>query len=213
MGQITSSRIIVLIVCFFLAGSVVYSRTEQSPHVKTVQLHEVLSDIKGWNKSQFLTLDPEIVDALKLDDYININYFRGDEMASLYIGYYFSTGKIGASHSPLVCFPGQGWVLSDREAKTIQIEGNTINLEKMVATRGDRQELLIYWFQAYDKTSPGTFMQKVNNFLIKLKGDTGHNAFVRVTVPINNNDLARAYQTGVDYIKVFYPPFLQFIKT
>jgi len=73
--------------------------------------------------------------------------------------------------------------------------------------------LFIYWFQAYDKTSPGTFMQKVNNFLIKLKGDTGHNAFVRVTVPINNNDLARAYQTGVDYIKVFYPPFLQFIKT
>jgi len=213
VGQIANSRIILLIVCFFLAGSVVYSRTEQPPIVKTVQLHEVLSDIKGWNKSPPVPLDTEIAAALQVDDYININYFRGDETISLYVGYYYSTGKIGASHSPLVCFPGQGWLLSDREDKTIHVESDTINLEKMVASRGDRQELLIYWFQAYDRTSPGTFMQKVNNFLIKLKGDMDHNAFVRVTVPIKNNDFDKAYQTGVDYINAFYPPFLKFIKT
>ncbi len=213
MGQIANSRIVILILCFFLTGSVIYSHTEQLPNVKKVQLYEVLSNIKGWEKSKSIPLEPKIVATLKLDDYINVNYFRGDELVSLYVGYYYSTGKIGASHSPLVCFPGQGWVLSDRKAKTIYVESNAINLEKMVATKGDRKELLIYWFQAYDKTSHGTFMQKVNNFLIKLKGNTNHNAFVRVSVPIKNSDFDVAYQTGVDYISAFYPPFLKFIKT
>ena len=213
MGQIASSRLIIVILCISLAGSVIFLRSRPLSSAKADRLYQFLSDIEGWDRRKSFALDQEIVDALELDDYININYHRGKQEVSLYVGYYYSTDKIGTSHSPLVCFPGQGWVLSNRERKVIHVDGNTINLEKMIAARGDKKELIIYWFQAYDKTSPGTFMQKVNNFLITLKGNNGNNAFVRVTVPIENNDAHRAYQIGIYYIRSFYPRFLSFIKS
>ena len=83
---------------------------------------------------------------------------------------------------------------------------------RIIAAAPERKELLIYWFQAYEKTSPGEFLQKINALLAKFIDGREDNAFVRVTVPMKNIDVDQAYRIGVDFIKAFYPRFLEHIK-
>jgi EpsI family protein len=212
LGHISRSRIIVVVICFILAAAFVYREPEVRIAQKEKTLAEALANIEGWKNSGLVQIDTRIVDVLNLDDYVN-NYFANSEgVVSLYIGYYLSSQKVSAAHSPLVCFPGQGWDLSDFEEKSVKVGDHTVNLRRIIATAPDRKELLIYWFQSYEKTSPDEFFQKIYTLLAKFVDGREDNAFVRVTVPMKNMDVDQAYKIGVDFIKAFYPHFLKHIK-
>ena len=212
MGHISRSRIIVVVICFIVAAIFVYWEPDVNIAKKERALAEALADIEGWKNSGLIQIDQRIVEELKLDGYVN-NYFANSEgVVSLYIGYYLSSQKVSAAHSPLVCFPGQGWDLSDFEEKSVKVGDLTVNLMRIIAAAPERKELLIYWFQAYDKTSSGEFLQKINTLLAKFVDGREDNAFVRVTVPMKNMNVDQAYKIGVDFIKAFYPRFLEHVK-
>ena len=212
MGKISDIKIILLVICLGLTSIFIYWQPESKAAKKQSTLAQTLAEIRGWHNNGLVELDQEIVQWLELDDYINHNFSNGRETVSLYIGYYLTSKKVGAAHSPLVCFPGQGWYLSDSENKTLKIGEEKINLKKMTASIGPRKELLIYWFQAFDRTSPGTFGQKLNTLWSKFKNGREDNAFVRVTVPMDGISSEEAYSTGENFIKLFYPLFLKYIK-
>jgi len=212
LGHISRSRIIVVVICFIVAAIFVYWEPDVNIAKKERALAEALADIEGWKNSGLIQIDQRIVEELKLDGYVN-NYFANSEgVVSLYIGYYLSSQKVSAAHSPLVCFPGQGWDLSDFEEKSVKVGDLTVNLMRIIATEPERKELLMYWFQAYEKTSPGEFLQKINTLLAKFVDGREDNAFVRVTVPMKNMNVDQAYRIGVDFIKAFYPRFLEHVK-
>jgi EpsI family protein len=212
LGHISRSKIIVVVICFIITAIFVY--WEQSVNIakKEKALADSLANIEGWKNSGLIQIDQRIIDELKLDGYVNNHFANSEGFVSLYIGYYLTSQKVGAAHSPLVCFPGQGWDLSDFEEKSVQVGDHTVNLMRILATAPERTELLIYWFQAYEKTSPGEFLQKINTLLAKFINGREDNAFVRVTVPMQNMDVEQAYKMGVDFIKAFYPRFLEHVK-
>lgn len=212
MGKISRSRIIILIFCLVFTSILIYWQAESNEAKKRLSLTQALSNINGWHSEGLVELDRGIADSLDLDDYVNHNFSNGNETVSLYIGYYLTSKKVGAAHSPLVCFPGQGWVLSGGENKSLKIGEEKINYSKMLASIGSRKELLIYWFQAYDRTSPGTFLQKLNTLWSKFRRGRTDNAFVRVTVPLNNKSIDEAYDIGIKFIEAFYPRFLKYVK-
>ena len=212
MGQITNTRIISVILFLVLTGILVYWQPEPNVAKKRLTLSQTLGNIDGWNNDGFFMLDEKILGILELDDYVNYNYSIGEKTISLYIGYYYTSKKVGAAHSPLVCFPGQGWTLSNSENKSLKIGKEEINFAQMVASIGPRKELLIYWFQAYERTSTGTFFQKLNTLWSKFKNRREDNAFVRITVPFKEKSPADAYDTGVKFIKAFYPRFFEYVK-
>lgn len=210
--QIHYRKIIILITCFALTSIFIYWTPPSKGISKQIPLSEALSNINGWTFHGFSPLDPKIVSALELDDYANQNYSNGDHLVSLYIGYYLTTKKVGAAHSPLVCFPGQGWVISDKEEKSLTIRNHDVHFASLIVTRGQGKELVLYWFQAFNKTSPGTFLQKAYGLRAKLFHSREDNAFVRVSVPIREETSKEAVATAITFIDAFYPPFLKFIK-
>jgi EpsI family protein len=175
-------------------------------------LSQALLSIKGWSGSGPVALGPKIKNALELDDYANQSYSNGEATVSLFIGYYLTTKKVGAAHSPLVCFPGQGWVVSGKEEKSIAVSGRDIHFTLMTVERGQEKDLILYWFQAYDKTAPGTFLQKVYTLLAKWLHSREDNAFVRVSVPVRDQGLNEALATAEAFIKAFYPVFLEYVR-
>jgi hypothetical protein len=108
------TKIIILIICFALTSIVIYRHPSSQAVKKPVQLNQALTDIKGWAFRGHTPLEPKIVKALELDDYANQGYSNGSDTLFLYIGYYFTAKKVGAAHDPLVCFPGQGWVVTGK---------------------------------------------------------------------------------------------------
>lgn len=216
MGHAARIKIIVLIVCFLFVGYLVQQLPKSAQTTRTNDLRTALADIDGWKISRVTPIASNIVDALQLDDYIFQNYSNGENTVSLYIGYYMTKKKIGAAHSPLVCFPGQGWVVSDKKVTTLKVEENPLHYASITLAKGENRLLALYWFQAFDKTSPDTFRQKVNLLLTQFKSlggnGTENNAFVRVTVPLEGKSISEAQAIGENFIESFYPKFLQYIK-
>lgn len=213
MGRVSRIKIFMVIASLVLTAFAVYAKPETKEIRPAQRLDSALKNIGEWQGNGFNHLNGNIVASLKLDDYLNKTYTSRYGQVSLYIGYYRSSEKVGAAHSPLVCFPGQGWILSDGVKKTVTVGNNKINLRQMVATIGPRKELVLYWFQAYEKTSPGTFLQKVYTLFARYAHGRADNAFVRITVPMNNMDEDAAYAIGDKFIKSFYPRFFAYIKS
>lgn len=206
-----NARVIFIIGCLFVAAFFIHFRRPVNNIVERPPLAQMFSSFDGWQSIGDSRMDQEIVDTLKLDDYLYRTYSSENGIASLYIGYYNTSSKIGASHSPLVCFPGQGWEITVPEKIDLRQDDKIIHTEKLVVNKGQKKSLLLFWFQSYDKTSSGTFLQKVHNLWARLNSRPEDNAFVRVTVSIADDDIDEANELAVDFATHFYPVFLDYI--
>jgi EpsI family protein len=213
LGHNGYKRIIILIIILIFAGVVAVFKPVSNQEHKKTKLESVLSSVPGWEFTGSLPLDQPIMEALQLDDYVNMSFSDKEISLNLYIGYYYSAKKIGAAHDPLVCFPGQGWNISDKKTRHLTLKsGQTIDYSTMIGQLGDNRQLITYWFQSYDKTNASTFNQKLSLFRKKLLHKGEDNAFVRITVPIGTQPMD-VYSTKTEqFINAFYPEFLSYIK-
>jgi hypothetical protein len=81
----------------------------------------------------------------------------------------------------------------------------------MVAEREGQKELVAYWFQAFKSTLPDTFGQKVSLLRQRVAGSKEDNAFVRITISLDNRSKEDALRIVDDFIHSFYPNFLRFV--
>ena len=211
MGLRTIRKIVYVIICLIVAAYFVHFRSTGAALTPKPTLSKTFTDIADWEGFGDVNMAPSIIEALDLDDYLFRSYHKGVSTVSLYIGYYSTTRKIGAAHSPLVCFPGQGWEISIPRNIRVSTYAGDINLEELIVTKSLQQELLFYWYQSYDMTSNGTFWQKIHNFFSRFNSNPEDNAFVRVSVTVQNEDRDAAAETALKFIRDFYPLFLKYI--
>ena len=212
MGK--SKRIKLMIVILLLGGVSLFIRIKPTitPGKPEIFLSEYLKNIGEWEYVQDIYLSENTIKALDLDDYLHRIYKSADNYISLYIGYYYSNNKIGAAHSPLVCFPGQGWKYTYKKDIIVYAGIDTLNIASLLISKGDEKQMVLYWFQAYDKTSSNTILQKINLFLSKIINHSESNAFVRIIIPMNEYiSEDKATQIGIEFIRSFYPHFKNYL--
>jgi len=216
LGQIRSKELIISIVCLVIAGLMIKLIPSSTITPKTALLRDSLNNIEGWTNSGFDPLEEQIIDVLYLDDYVNMNFSNGKEIISLYVGYYLSNKKVGAAHDPLVCFPGQGWKISNKSTEKLQLTSfgdESISYSIMVGSLGQQKELIVYWFQAYDTANNSTLSQKLSLLFNRILHKGEDNAFVRLTIPLNDRSVLECKHIVDNFIKNFHPVFIEYIKT
>ncbi len=213
MGSLSRARVVIIICCLVVTALGINFNSAPSIQPRDATLADtVLPAMEIWKNQGTIPLSENIVTALELDDYLNNSFVNGKENVFLYVGYYLSQKKVGAAHSPLVCFTGQGWELSGLNNLSLQIGNDNIKLASMIIAKGEEKQLVLYWFQAFDKTSSGTLMQKVNLLKSKLLHSREDNAFVRVVIPFGQEkSLQEAKEIGIQFIEYFYPIFKDYI--
>jgi EpsI family protein len=215
MGPTLYRKIIVLVLLLGLTSILIYWEPPSKAVKKNKPLSQALLDIEGWHSSGVVPLDKELVKGLELDEYANQSYSNGRETIFLYIGYYLSKKKLGAAHDPLVCFPGQGWVPSDkREGKVIldTDRDSSLSYSSMIVQRGLQREFILYWFQSYDQTASNTFSQKTISLRQRILRQREDNAFVRISIPIGDKSSEECREGLTQFIQSFYPVFLKYVK-
>jgi EpsI family protein len=212
MGKKKTKHIIIVIIFLALACFGVYFKSDKKIVAKQVSLQSFLQNIPEYTFLDQNPLEENIISTLELDDYANTSYRKGDHIIGLYIGYYFSQAKVSAAHSPLVCFPGNGWQVADKKKSHFLVGPHEINYEQFIARNGPQKLLVMYWFQAHEKTSSDIFLNKINAITNQLTGKKQEHAFVRVTVPLTNLTRDDARHIGENFIKQFYPVFLDYIN-
>jgi EpsI family protein len=210
-----NSKTAILSICFIIVGAFVHATPKPTIVIPAFSLDDSLGTLPGWAESK-IPIQEDIIKALELDDYLYSFYQQGSNPASLYIGYYYSKKKLGAAHSPLVCIPGSGWKISNLRKIRNANEGTRKYPEEISVMRiekGENKELVVYWFQAYDRATSDTFRQKVATLFQKIRKGKEANAFVRVTVPIRDGGDKEAYDVARKFITAFYPRFLDYITS
>lgn len=211
MGFQANRRLIYIVACLLLAAGFIYLMPATGNYSPKSPLSEALTHFASWNSIGDTFIGQPIVESLNLDDYLFRNYSNDSRIVSLYIGYYRTTDKVGDAHSPLVCFPGQGWEISTPKNLLVETKSGSIHAKKLLIKKEQQRELILYWFQSYDMTASNTFMQKVQGLWARLNSKPGDNAFVRVSIATENDDVDAALKTARHFIQDFYPLFLTYI--
>jgi EpsI family protein len=213
MGQISTLKILILVGMFALTAYGLSLAKTAEPQPKLQSLGQTFTSFAGWQTVSDQQMEQQVVEALKLDDYLFRSFNKDGETLTLYIGYYLSAKKVGAAHDPMVCFPGQGWCLTkqDRPARTETKTGLPVTYSVMIAEREGRKELVAYWFQANEKPLPDTLGQKLSLLQQRVQGKKEDNAFVRITMSLDKRSKDDALRVIDDFIRGFYPGFIDFV--
>lgn len=124
------------------------------------------------------------IDFLGLSDYLMMNYQNkyDDSVIGLYVAYY-NTQKHGAvPHSPKLCIPGGGWVITDIDV----IFFNDIRLNRVIINKGEVKQLVYYWYKLRGLDIANEFNLKWNAFLGSFLYQRTDGALVRLTTPISS---------------------------
>ncbi len=212
MGNAKNKQLIFLVVILLVTSLLIYRNKDHLVAGKSIPLTEVLQLVEGYDALETVPAADWLVELLELDDTTQIKYEKNGTVLDLYVGYYFSIEKLSAAHSPLVCMPGQGWQLNKLVEKTALLSNHELNYAEVVAGHGEEQMLVMYWFQAYDKTSPNMSLNIYNALFNVFERKPSEHSFIRVLVPIKNMDKERAHSIGMEFITAFYPVFLSYVK-
>ncbi|MCA1804762.1 MAG: VPLPA-CTERM-specific exosortase XrtD [Xanthomonadaceae bacterium] len=147
------------------------------------------SKLEGW-EGHSRTLESIVLDALKLDDYLHMDYVndRG-EAANLYVAYYSSQRSGAAAHSPRTCLPGSGWRITSHT----QIDlGDGLRTNRFIIAVGEQRQLVYYWFKQRDRIVTNEYLVKWYLLWDALTRNRTDGALVRLTTVLQPGEDAEA---------------------
>ncbi len=165
----------------------------------------------GWTGVE-LPLEPRILHALRLHDYLNRVYFS-PQLGSLgfYVAYYPRQRFGDDIHSPKNCLPGSGWEPIRSGALTIALpDAQTLRVNDYLVGRDARRDLILYWYQQQGRVVRSEYWSKFYQIWDGLTQHRSDAALVRVASPIRSGGV-RAQQRAVRFIQLAYPRLRAFL--
>ncbi len=208
--------IAVAILLFGIAFTYVSMNTSANTSTEGPAHNNEWGEIASW-KSRDVDYDEAIIQTLFPDKVVYKTYQKeGSKTITLFIAFYNTLEKADMSHSPTVCFTGQGWDIHTTTKETLVLdsgENKEITITKMVQQKGDNHLISLHWYQAYDRSYHSRGMQKAFLYYYKLMGYPDHNAFVRVTMNFKANDNVEDTEAMINtFIKDMYPELRRFFN-
>jgi exosortase D (VPLPA-CTERM-specific) len=145
--------------------------------------------IGGWHGRRE-PIEKLYLDLLKLDDYVNANYFQeGKPAVNLYVAYYASQRTGVSAHSPASCMPGGGWRIQSFD-KT-QLPGRAaapLIVNRALIQQGSSRQLVYYWFQQRGRDITNEYLVKWYLFWDSLTRSRSDGALVRIITPVREGE-------------------------
>jgi len=203
----------ILLVCNIYLYVQVFAYHEAKCHF----IKEFPSRISDW-KSKDVLYNAKTLRSLDPDKIIYKTYYRKqtEPPVTLFIAYYDTLGKADLSHSPIVCFTGQGWKIEEAGEELLPLEppkGTHIMVNKIYLKRTGTKMIALYWYQCPSHAFANRGFQKLYMFWAKMWGRSDGNAFVRVTVTIPDGESEQRMITYLSsFVKILYPALQSFFS-
>lgn len=133
------------------------------------------------------TLERIYLDALRLDDYVLMNYRDADGLPlNFYVAYYQSQRNGLSVHSPRLCLPGGGWKIVKFERSMIPAaDGHPAwPVNRVLIEQAGQRELVYYWFRERGRRLTNEYVVRWYLFWDALKLNRTDGALVRLVVPV-----------------------------
>ena len=206
--MISNKRIATVMVLFALA----YFTMQHFDDIKSTPilqpLEKIPEKIDGWRVVQKRHLLDAVVDKLGVDDYIDYTYENNQgKRIDLYVSYFSAVGIRGTYHSPQNCLPGQGWNILSVEEVPIKYNGSqNVAINKMTVTKGNRKQLVYYWFQNRGRIIASEYWDKIYTVLDSIMLRRRDGSFIRVMSNDNDPQASKAFSQKIALLLKNYLP-------
>jgi len=161
-------------------------------------------------------LEQNIIDTLKLTDYVLNDYARVDGgVVNFYSAYYASQKKGASAHSPRSCIPGGGWRISSLTQKIIEgasVDGVPLEVNRLVIQKGEIKQLVYYWFQQRGRVVNNEYMMKWWLFWDSMNTHRTDGALMRFTTILKpGQDISIADKRLDDFTRKIAPLIPQYV--
>lgn len=200
-----------LVVVALIGGWLVHGREEEVParlSLATFPLH-----LGDWVATES-SLDIETEQALGFEDYVLADYRRADgSPVNFYVAFYASQRRGVSPHSPQVCIPGGGWVISQLERTAFNLnDGNPMEVVRVVIDRANQRQIVYYWFEQRGRRIANEYWMKWYLFVDALTRNRTDGALVRVVSPVRQGESTEAVDQRIqDFIRLSEPHLGTFV--
>jgi EpsI family protein len=120
---------------------------------------------------------------------------------------YFNSQKYGSQiHSPIHCLPGGGWRIDDIQPFRIILDERTSKLaNRLIISVDSHKAVMFYWYETRSGSIKGEYGLKldlIKNALLFRPTDA---AIIRLIVDAGDNDIRKATEKGIQFLRNFYP--------
>ena len=194
----------IVLICASLYISVAPERKDNIP--SRLDFYSFPLEFDGWKGSRE-GLKTNILDALKVDDYLLVDYQNQDgETINLYVAYYATQKKGQSAHSPRTCIPGGGWKITDINqvpVKGVVVDGLPLIVNRTIIQKGELRQLVYYWFQERGRILTNEYMVKWYILWDALTKNRTDGALVRlVTMVPPGEDIKKADKRLARFAKI-----------
>ncbi len=139
----------------------------------------------NWRAAES-SLSVEVEQALGFDDYVLADYRdESGQLLNFYVAYYGSQRKGVSPHSPQVCIPGGGWVISGLDRVTFPlVDGSPMEAVRVVIDKGSQKQIVYYWFEQRGRRIANEYFMKWYLLSDSITRNRTDGALVRVTTPV-----------------------------
>jgi exosortase D (VPLPA-CTERM-specific) len=172
-----------------LMGSSISNRSEIIPERnRFVTFPVTLGEWQGHASM----LDPQVENFLALDDYILSDYSKSDGKAvNLYVAYYASQRSGESPHSPLVCIPGDGWLITRFEQTSYGSPATEQPFNRAIIERNGTKQIVYYWYDERGRRIASEYWSKLYLLSDAITKNRSDGALVRLITTIFPGELER----------------------
>jgi EpsI family protein len=186
-------------------------------HGEAVPLRQNLdrfpADLGAWQGREANLLEDEVVNILKVKDYLIRRYVDAAGQSTwLYIGYHDTQRRGAQFHSPKNCLPGGGWepVRVDRVPIDVAASARAIVVNRYLIQKDDQRQLVVYWYQLQGRAIAGELGAKIQMVRGAMTRNRTDGALIRISSPIYGSpEQTFAVQAG--FVQALYPVLGQFL--
>jgi EpsI family protein len=203
-------KFIITILILSVGLGVTYQHIFSPKDTVTISDNEFPATIADW-RSMDVSYDSEVLSVLSTDKIIYKTFSNGSSAppVTLFMAYYRTLEKADFSHSPLVCFTGQGWRIEKTNKTEIDFnraDTSSIKVNCMIQRKLGTTMVTLFWYQSAKHALANRGVQKLSLFFDKLTGKSEKNAFVRLTSVVPEGKSAEEITANmVTFLRHLYP--------
>ena len=186
------------------------------PKESAVRGEKVFPSRIGGFEAEDVQYDQEVIGILSADYVVYKHFHRNDRAPiTLFVALYEGLEKTDLSHSPIVCFTGQGWKIERQTKEELFLDEanhSRIRVNQLIQSKMGIRMITLFWYQCRRGVVDNRGFMKLSLFYDSLFGRSGRNAFVRVTavVPETKSVEETAASLG-DFVREVYPALSQYV--
>jgi EpsI family protein len=176
-------------------------------------LHTLPWQFGQWKASEEQSIGKDVTEYLKPDEYILRDYVDEQKHipVNLFVAYFKSLQNVYGPHSPRICLPGAGWLVTSEKIDNISVPGRSaaIPVNEFTMEKSNGRILVLYWYQNDRETWAQEFHAKLRLLPDLIRYRRSDVSLVRIILNLHGSTPDEELAESIAFTKQLYPMLSQ----